>query len=280
MDLYSNVRVVNNGLFKESRFFFDEFDVNNDINPSTNKAGIRCHHVICALILKIFGKIEEIKTSEGKIFYVNKGSLDNWKNRHWANLPQEMKSQNLPSAADIIKYYKDLKKQPVITNLPEETDSTTSINEEENQDEIIEINPIIKTDQVISYSPKVTPLQLKGLLLLYGGRSVVPPHLFTAYNARQWNNFQLVRIPQNLPPITSMDDEKIEDNTKNVDRELNLVKRWGMKVIPEIFPEIKAPLAILKTGQVLSDAADKYQEGDTLGAIQKVAPMAVGGALL
>lgn len=265
MAIYSNVKVVNNGFFKESRLFFDGFDDVNDSNPLTKKVGIRCHYLICALILKLFGKIEKITTSEGKIIFVNKESLNKWKNRHWAALPEEMKSQNLPSVVDIIEGYKKLKIQSEDEIEDQELENDDDLQDEENEptsDLSDQTDPITEAAKE-EYEPTPDLPVRRDLIIATAEKENEP----TADLSVQKD-------------LTITDKEEYEDSESQTDKGLSLAHRWGMKVVPEIFPELKAPLAIMKTGQVITDAVEKYQEGDAFGAIKKVAPLAIGGGLL
>ena len=307
MAIYSNVKVVNNGFFKESRLFFDGFDDVNDSNPLTKKVGIRCHYLICALILKLFGKIEKITTSEGKIIFVNKESLNKWKNRHWAALPEEMKSQNLPSVVDIIEGYKKLKIQSEDEIEDQELENDDDLQDEENEptsDLSDQTDPITEAAKE-EYEPTPDLPVRRDLIIATAEKENEPAgelssqkDLITITDKEENEPTPDLSVRRDLiiataekeneptadlsvqKDLTITDKEEYEDSESQTDKGLSLAHRWGMKVVPEIFPELKAPLAIMKTGQVITDAVEKYQEGDAFGAIKKVAPLAIGGGLL
>lgn len=54
------------------------YDFTQDINPETGKAGIRCHHFITALFLRLLGKIHIEQTADGQTVYLNKNSFHKW----------------------------------------------------------------------------------------------------------------------------------------------------------------------------------------------------------
>ena len=232
MSFYSNVRVFNSGFFHHSRCFLDTFDKKNDINPATQRAGIRCHSLFTALILKIFGKIKEIKTSDGKIIYLNKGSFNAWRKRHAV----EIKSQALPSASTIIVYHQKLLTQ--------------------NERPVQKKGPL--QGHVITLLPNHTPVE---------------------------NGVEADAVADNQATNKDLEESPTSDNNtspKQSDdyKTVSLAKRWGMKIVPALVPELKVPLAVMKSGVTVMDAVDSYQKGNTWGAIKKVAPLAVGGGLM
>lgn len=71
-----------NGWF-ENRAFFDSFTAENDLDPTTKKAGVRCYCWLVAIILGCFGtEIETIVDKENKVFYVDGTNFRAWLERH------------------------------------------------------------------------------------------------------------------------------------------------------------------------------------------------------
>lgn len=83
---YNNIRIIGN--FWHTRALFDTYDEANDANPKTGRVGVRCHDWLTALFLRLLGKIVTIKSSAGKVIYLNKNSFDAWRARH-AAIPEK-----------------------------------------------------------------------------------------------------------------------------------------------------------------------------------------------
>lgn len=72
------------GLFRQSRCSLESwnnhsYDHTNDINPSSDKKGIRCYSFLASLVLRLFGMVHFEKTANGKTVYLNKKSFTKWK---------------------------------------------------------------------------------------------------------------------------------------------------------------------------------------------------------
>jgi len=72
------VQIIQKGFLQESRCMIEGFNRNDDVDPKSKKTGVRCHNRVTAFFLKLFGKIAEVKNSDGKIVYLNKNSLIKW----------------------------------------------------------------------------------------------------------------------------------------------------------------------------------------------------------
>lgn len=289
--MQGNVRVVDYGPFQESRCFFETFDETNDIDPVSQKAGVRCHFWLTALFLKIFGKIEEYKTADGKILYLNRASFEKWRLRHYANLPQEMQISYLPTAAYIIECRKKLLSQKHVAEAGEvlRTPTAGACKKMEERD------PSHKPDEGIEISKEAvagcetfdcgqgekirSPQQdvdcATDAIPAHAAEGVKGPSTF-AGDGEEIDFFD----PEEKCLAQDAPEESDELSSGKGEKVLNLAKRWGLKVVPALFPELKAPLAIMKSTGTVFDAVESYQSGDKLGAIKKVAPLAVGGALL
>lgn len=76
---YSPIKchIIANPIFGESRLGFE------GIQEKAGFKGIRFHHAITAFFLRILGKkIVDIKDADGKIYHLNRGSLEGWFNSH------------------------------------------------------------------------------------------------------------------------------------------------------------------------------------------------------
>lgn len=122
---FSNINVVNNG--SQSRVLFDGFNRTNDRNPNSGKVGVRSHHWFTAFFLRIFGKIVDIKTTDGKSICLNKNSFNKWRARHRSAMTLTPHSP-LPSAKEIIAHRKGLaKKQEEAAKLKNQNKAATTI---------------------------------------------------------------------------------------------------------------------------------------------------------
>lgn len=267
MVLYNSVKIIDHGFFQHSRCFLETFDAENDINPVSQRAGIRSHCWITALFLKLLGKIEEINTSDGKTVYLNRESFKQWRLRHAANLPEQ--TPFLPSAATIIEYRKKiLKEKEKVTSIPNPQNSsskteTTTVSEPSFDEE----GDKVSSDDAMKSNNTQSSISME--------TSCESDVEMSSKDSEEDNKIVLFETDH----VVSLPDPEDESHSQE-GKALNLAKKWGLKLAPEVFPELKAPLQILKSGTVLKDAYDNYQSGDTLGALKKVAPMAVGGGLL
>ncbi len=69
------------------------YDYQEDYNPRTEKAGIRCHNWLTAFFLRIIGKIYTFKTESGGKVYLNKNSFIKW--RKWRKKTASMQGNDL-----------------------------------------------------------------------------------------------------------------------------------------------------------------------------------------
>ncbi len=287
MSIYSNIRVVDYGFFQHSRCFLDTFDEKNDINSDTKRAGIRCHGWFTAMVLKIFGKIEKVQTSAGEKIYLNKGSFEKWRLKHAASLPAELKTTTLPTASSIIAFRHQLanqSKEPdqktgslnghTVTVLPK-SETTIEIDAKPNPSSVKNIDTQNENEtEIVLISPKSTELSLiESSVEICESEKLESPSTT--------DEDLVIDIPQNLDTHqTAQTDEVLEKAEKTERKVLSVAKRWGLKIAPAVFPELKVPLAVLKSGSTVIDAVDCYQKGNAFGAIKKVAPLAIGGALM
>ncbi|QLH37343.1 MAG: hypothetical protein HWD61_15355 [Parachlamydiaceae bacterium] len=69
---------------KNGRVIFAPFTPQEDRDPYSNKPGIRAYNKFIGIILKFFGKAEEVHVlgRENKPIYINKNSFKDWCERH------------------------------------------------------------------------------------------------------------------------------------------------------------------------------------------------------
>lgn len=83
-----HVHYHSSGFFQQQRCSLENWNSHSychekDINPQSQKSGIRCYHFLTSLVLRIFGLIHIEKTADGKSVYLNKKSFNEWKK--WRN---------------------------------------------------------------------------------------------------------------------------------------------------------------------------------------------------
>lgn len=74
---------IYSGVFT-NRCTFEPLNKNTDKNEA-GKFGVRCHSDITTFFLRLFccgDKLIDVKNSSGKVIHLNKGSLDNWIDKH------------------------------------------------------------------------------------------------------------------------------------------------------------------------------------------------------
>lgn len=302
--LLHNVRVVNKGFFGESRCFLEGFDEVNDRDPTSKKRGIRCHSWITALFFSIFQKIEKKDTDNGPI-YLNRGSLDKWRRNRWDNMPEEDKPSSLPTAEEIVTYYKQIRKNKVASislcqsnSKSEKRTSSTSgsplggklvvdkgmlpNSSGEAPDE--GLLPNISTE----LSPQEQDENNEDTFSIdssfFQDRSVVVVGLNEIHNGKFSNISKESEHSRVVYSVDSSESDKVVENegtnTSPVNKKAQIVNKIATKVIEEAFPEIKMLNQIEKTTQTAVEVLECCQKGDILGVAKKVAlPATVGVAL-
>lgn len=286
---FSHVEVISYGWF-EQRCVFRNFEYGGD-NQSTQKAGVRCHWRITAFFLSFFGLIKTIRTDTNKIIYLNKMSLNHWLNRHWNRIPAEAKTKTLPSIEQIVQYYKSCISIQNHDQKPSKTHhSGNSIINSSDKSYFEDFQ--VATNQIIySEEPPISALNDdNGSINEKRNLENSNTKLFSPdeyLSSDEESDDQYLSCEEEFDDqYLSCEEESDEDyydwdlltekTVRNDSRKGKLAKKWLYKLGPAAFPEIALPLQILKAGEKITEARNRYQSGDAAGAIKTVAPIVIG----
>lgn len=164
------------GLFQQQRCTLENwnslsYDHANDLNPRSERNGIRCYHFLTSLILRLFGLIHIEKTADGKSVYLNKKSFTKWKEwRGFEEKPFASSSNKTEKVADKV--------------LPKVFDEPIDIDQSENELDLNEAGQAF-LQKISDECTSDISRTWRALL------SNIPPHLVTGFNTDKKGQYTL-----------------------------------------------------------------------------------------